>query len=392
MLILIPIYSVIGYYLFNKRKMENNETSFKNSKLHYFIKGITLIPVSFICYLTIKKSDELGFIISIAIILIYSIIYDLITRKEIYKPLKSSIISLITLGIVLGLYGLYDIKLNNNTLLIKDIKEIKIGNIVIKKDKNYKAVNQNIKGEDLINKIINETLDKDTKNYGNTKYLKVKTKENKSYSLGLTWSYDTNKILNEIKLIEEKEYFKNYNYNNINFTGKDVKPTKKLKNLIKNTMINIDNYTYDNNNFLLEFKTYKNHKYETFYIMPNLNKELDKYILKEKNKKVITFLENNSDFEIGSIKEYPLIDYVLKKNKIKFIKYLENSNNEITENTLNIHLYNKYGLLVLIGNALSFKEEFKKYEENLNDDEYYQSLKSSIIEIPETEEDLEEEN
>ena len=392
MLILIPIYSVIGYYLFNKRKMENNETSFKNSKLHYFIKGITSIPVSFICYLTIKKSDELGFIISIAIILIYSIIYDLITRKEIYKPLKSSIISLITLGIVLGLYGLYDIKLNNNTLLIKDIKEIKIGNIVIKKDKNYKAVNQNIKGEDLINKIINETLDKDTKNYGNTKYLKVKTKENKNYSLGLTWSYDTNKILNEIKLIEEKEYFKNYNYNNINFTGKDVKPTKKLKNLIKNTMINIDNYTYDNNNFLLEFKTYKNHKYETFYIMPNLNKELDKYILKEKNKKVITFLENNSDFEIGSIKEYPLIDYVLKKNKIKFIKYLENSNNEITENTLNIHLYNKYGLLVLIGNALSFKEEFKKYEENLNDDEYYQSLKSSIIEIPETEEDLEEEN
>ena len=126
--------------------------------------------------------------------------------------------------------------------------------------------------------------------------------------------------------------------------------------------------------------------------MPNLNKELDKYIMKEKNKKVITFLENNSDFEIGSIKEYPLIDYVIKKNKTKFIKYLENNNNEITENTLNIHMYTKYGILVLIGDELSFKEEFKKYAENLKDDEYYQSLKSSIIEIPVTNEDYEEEN
>ena len=157
-------------------------------------------------------------------------------------------------------------------------------------------------------------------------------------------------------------------------------------------MTNIDNYTYDSNDFLLEVKTYKNHKYETFYIMPNIDKELDKYVMNEKNKKVISFLENNNDFEIGSITEYPLIDYVIKKNKTKFIKYLENNNNEITKNTLNLHMYTKYGLQVFIGDELSFKEEFKKYEENLKDDEYYQSLKSSVVEVPTTNEDFEEES
>ncbi len=55
-------------------------------------------------------------------------------------------------------------------------------------------------------------------------------------------------------------------------------------------------------------------------------------------------------------------------------------------------MYTKYGILVLIGDELSFKEEFKKYEENLKDDEYYQSLKSSIVEIPVTNEDYEEKN
>lgn len=391
MLILIPIYSFIGYYLFNKRKMENNETSFKNSKLHYFIKGITLIPVSFICYLIIKQSDELGFIISIAIILIYSVIYDLITRKEIYKFLKSSGISLVTLGVILGLFGLYDRQMNNKSYVINDIKEIAFKNITIKKDEVYKLENSEITGEDLINRIIKETINDNIKEYKSYTYLNIKT-NNKRYSLGLNWSKETESILKEIEKNYIKEYFKNYDYDSINFTGKDIKATKELKKIIKNTMTNIDNYTYDSNDFLLEVKTYKKHKYETFFIMPNIDKELDKYVMNEKNKKVISFLENNNDFEIESVTEYPLIDYVIKKNKTKFIKFLENNNNEITENTLNLHIYNKYGILVLIGDELSFKEEFKKYEENLKDDEYYQMLKSSVVEVPSSNEDYEEEN
>lgn len=376
MLVLTIIYIILGYYLFKKRKMENNETSFRNPKLHYFVKIITLIPISFICYLIFKETNGLGSIISIVIILIYSIIYDLITRKEIYKLLKSSAISLASLVIFLGIYGLYDIKMNNNTIIIKDIKGLSIYNINIVENKTYTVFNEKIKGKDLINTIINETLDINTDIAGGRNYLNVKTSGNKRYNLGLYWSKNTEKILREIKRTEEISYFKNYDYDQINFTGMYIKPTKKLKELIKNTMTNINEYSYDNNNFLLEVATYQNHKYETFYIMPNINKELDRYVMNERNKKAVNFLENK-EVEFSSDEEFPLLNYVLSKNITKFSSYLNNNNFEIKDNAFYIYAYDYHGMQILIGDKDSFKEEFKKYEESLANDEYYQRLLES---------------
>lgn len=375
MLILIPLYSLIGYYLFKKRKMENNETSFKNSKLHYIIKGITLLPVSFICYLIIKEATSLGFIISIVIILVYSIIYDLITRKEIYKFLQSSIISLVILSINLGLFGIYDIYMNNNIHIINDIKEITMDGITIKKDRIYKLSNKEIKGEDLINKIIKETLDTSNNSYT---YYKVKAKNNKSYNLGLNWSQDTNNIIEEIKNNLIKDYFRNYNYDNIDFTGMYLKSTKELKNLIKETMTNIENYIYNDHYFLIEVSTYKNHNFETFFIMPNLNKELDKYVMNKRNKQAIQFIEENSDSEFSiTSEEFPLFNYVISKNINQFKNYLKSNNNDVTNNTVTIYAYNINNLNILIGNKDKFKEEYKKYQDALADDKYYQDLLKS---------------
>lgn len=82
MLLLSIVYVVIGNFAFKKRKMENNETSFKNPFIHYLIKGITLFPICFITYAIIKEATGIGWLISIVALSIYSIIYDLITRKE----------------------------------------------------------------------------------------------------------------------------------------------------------------------------------------------------------------------------------------------------------------------------------------------------------------------
>lgn len=390
MFILTIIYIVVGYYLFKKRKMENNETSFKNPKLHYFVKIITLIPISFICYLIFKETNGLGSLISIAIILVYSIVYDLITRKEIYKLLKSSAISLASLTIFLGIYGLYDIKMNNNTIVIKDVKELSIYGINIKENKTYTAFNEKIKGKDLINTIINETLDINTDIAGGRNYSNVKTSGNKEYNLGLYWSKNTEKLLKEIKRTEELSYFKNYDYDQIDFTGMYIKTTNKLKELIKDTMTNIEEYSYDDNNFLLEVATYQNHKYETFYIMPNINRELDRYVMNERNKKAINFLENK-EIEFSSDEDFPLLNYVLSKNTSKFINYLKNNNKEIKSNAFYIYAYDYYGMQILIGDKDSFKEEFTKYEENLASDEYYQRLlESSNYDEEIYEDDLEE--
>ena len=89
MVLLSLVYIVIGFYLFINRKMENNETSFKNEKLHYIIKSITLIPITFITYLIIRDEPLIGMLVSVAIILIYSALYDLVTKREIYKFLNS---------------------------------------------------------------------------------------------------------------------------------------------------------------------------------------------------------------------------------------------------------------------------------------------------------------
>lgn len=383
MIILTVIYTIIGYYIFKKRKMENNETSFKNPKLHYIIKGITLIPISFICYIIIKETSELGFIISIFLILIYGVLYDLITRREIYKLLKSSAISLALLVVFLGIYGLYDIKMNSNNIVVKDIKEIVFGNITISKNKTYEVFNEKIKGKDLINTIISETLDINTEVINGQSYSKVKTSGNKEYSLGLYWTKNTDKIIKEIKRLEEVSYFKNYDYDKIDFTGMYINPTNKLKELIKDTMNNIDEYKYDDNDFLLEVATYQNHKYETFYVMPNINKELDKYVMDERNEKAIKFLEDR-EVEFSANEEFPLFNYVLSENITKFISYLKNNNKEITNNAFYIYAYDYYGMQILIGNKETFKEEFKKYEENLASDTYYQRLLESYNSDEET--------
>lgn len=375
MLILSFAYTIIGYYLFKKRKMENNETSFKNPKLHYFIKIITILPISFICYLIIKETNELGFIINIAIILIYGVIYDLITRKEIYKFLKSSAISLAALSVFLGLYGLYDIKLNNNTIVIKDIKEVNFGNLIISKDKKYEAFGEVIKGEDLINNIIKETIDLNAEIKG-SEHLQVKTKNNHSYTIYIRYDSKTDNILKELKRLNNLSYFKNYAYDNIKYTGMYIKPTKKLKELIKNTMTNITEYNYNETNFLLEVATYKNHQYETFYIMPNINKELDKYVMNERNKQAVNFLENR-DVEFSANESIPLFNYVISKNLTKFLDYLKNNNMEVTNDTLIIYAYDYYGMNILIGNRSSFKKEYTKWEESLASDEYYQNLLKS---------------
>lgn len=374
MLVLIPIYSVIGYYLFKKRKMENNETSFKNSKVHYFVKGITIIPVSFICYLIIKDASEIGILVSIFIILIYSIVYDLITRKEIYQVLKSSAISLSTLAVFLGIYGIYDLKMNNHSVTIKDINEIVMEGISIKSKNNYQVFNENITGQELIDRLIRETLEPNS-DKGSRKYFNVTTKQNQKYNLGFYWTNDTNKIIKEILRQEKLAYFKELNYNQINYVDAEIKPTKKIKELIKETMLNIDKYSYEENESLLEVAIYRNHKYEKFYIMPMLNKELDKYVLNEKNKLALKFLENADHIEFStSNSNFDQFNYVINANKKQFLKYLSTNNNEITASAFNIYAQKDHTLLILIGNRESFIKEYETYEKNLQNDPDYQEL------------------
>jgi len=128
--------------------------------------------------------------------------------------------------------------------------------------------------------------------------LTVKAK-NKNYNIGFSIQNETEEIIKEIIRLENIAYLQNYDYDSIDSVSSNIKVTKKLKELIKQTMTNVDEYTYENN-YLLEVLTYKNHEYKSIYIMPRLSKELDKYVLNEKNKQAINFLENNNNIEFST--------------------------------------------------------------------------------------------
>lgn len=82
MFILSIIYIIFGYKLFIKRKMEVNETTFKNIHHHNLVKSLTLIPIASIAYYLLDSASLITIVYAITIMVIYFLIYDLITKKS----------------------------------------------------------------------------------------------------------------------------------------------------------------------------------------------------------------------------------------------------------------------------------------------------------------------
>lgn len=99
MLVLGLIYYFVGLRLFENRKMENNEESFFNAKIHIVVKGLTILPM--IILLNIADAGKEFNIIALALIITYYFVYDFCVKRKI--KLKSSLIYLVlTLVVIQG--------------------------------------------------------------------------------------------------------------------------------------------------------------------------------------------------------------------------------------------------------------------------------------------------
>lgn len=99
MLVLGVVYYLIGLHLFKNRKMENNEESFFNEKIHIFVKALTILPL--LMLLNMADAGKEFNIIAIAIIITYYFIYDFCVKRK--MKLKSSIIYLVlTMAVLQG--------------------------------------------------------------------------------------------------------------------------------------------------------------------------------------------------------------------------------------------------------------------------------------------------
>ena len=126
--VLSLIYIFVGLLLFDRKKFEIVETSFKNEKIHLFVKSLTVIPFLALGYLVFKESGfsfeyMTYYILLLAIIITYLIIYDLITRKRVLNVFKSLLYTLFALVFVI-LLGMTSSLDNKKYLDIDNIKEI----------------------------------------------------------------------------------------------------------------------------------------------------------------------------------------------------------------------------------------------------------------------------
>lgn len=90
------IYIALGTILFKRRKMENNEESFKDIRMHLLVKALTVFPM--IVFLNMIDPGEVLTIFILALIVIYYFAYDFIVKRKI-KLLASIGALILTVGI-----------------------------------------------------------------------------------------------------------------------------------------------------------------------------------------------------------------------------------------------------------------------------------------------------
>ena len=378
MLILSAIYGVIGYIAFKKRKMENNETSFQKPFAHYLVKGITLFPICLLTYAIIDTTGVVGWLISIVGIIIYSIIYDLITRKEIYKPIKSLIITLFLFMAFTGIYTLY-------------FKVLETPNKVISEVDSIYWEGMEITDPDLINYIISSAIEIEvnTNSYG---YDFIFTSGNKKYNVSASVNDAVGNLLMDEFNVWQKEQIENFNFNRIDFIEYNntvIPVTKKIKDLIKENIDQVKKFdmTTLSETETLSIYTYKHHRYENVKIPVKISEELFSEVITYQNELYLKYQEKTTyepyfdlyayEEEIFTSEDYYVFDYVIKSNQNKFISYLKNNNAIDVQKDLayiRAYDYNKNKeFTITIGDAEAFKKEFDSYKEKLKDNEEYQN-------------------
>ena len=384
MIVLSVIYFAIGYFVFKNRKMENNETSFKSSFAHYLVKGITLFPICLLTYAIIEGAGAIGWLISIVGIIIYSVVYDLITRREIYKPVKSLIISALLFFLFTGVYASYFKVFDNPEKVIKKVDSI-----------TYEGMK--ITDTDLINNIIKSLLDKNTMGSSYV-YNFIFTSGNTQYEVTADINETLNNLLQDELNIWNKEKIKKFDFNRIHYMEYNdtmIPITKELKNIIKDNIHKIDEFDIDSlsETDTLYLYSYHNHHYESVMIPIKLDSELFNKIITYQNELFIKFREkidyelsynlNAYDSDVFSDEDYYVFDYVIRSNMTKFINYLKNDNKiDANKDLTYIRVYDmNKAYTITISDVQLFKGEFDSYKENLKDNKEYQRLVNNFREM-----------
>lgn len=301
------LYIILGVFLFDRRKFEVVETSFKSEAVHIFIRSLTTIPILCIYYIILKESfvgfsDLFTILFLFALLIAYVIIYDLLTRKKITNIFKS-LAALIVVGIMVIFTG----ELAGKQEEILDVNDI---DTIAFLDNNLSTGMGYTYNRKIINYVMSIHMDNIFNEEGYYEYLNVRiTMNDNSYRFNIAVTLEQyNFIMNSLS--EDKTYLstsKKLNSDDvfaINL-GEDVcyissddelygKLIDKFKN--SSSVVGID---YNNDIFNTEMFVYNDYAVNTIKFNIYDDKELMQDILNYYNLKVKMAFDN-PDISIDS--------------------------------------------------------------------------------------------
>lgn len=397
------IYTIVGYVLFVRRKMEVSETTFKNIHVHNIVKSLTLVPVVAMAYVICKNADFISILFVLVIILIYYFVYDLITKKSI-SNIKLSLIYFVF--VVSGLIVFYSVvemagdRVEKEILKYTDIESVAVdisvgssgyyGNDM---DKIY------INNKELIELVIDnsfDTFDDVVRDQYLEVYLKDKN-DNEYKSFVRMNKEDYYKVIDLLSLNKDYvNYYKNIDLDKV-YAVKvgnslyDRKDADAVLKLVKESLSKLSlrelldlqkKYNSVSDNFYISLYTYQEHDSREFRINGYINYSLLNSIVNSNNsllKKNISYIIPDDYYiyysDMYVVDNFEIDYYVLRNAKTDIYNFiLEEVEKDVDMRsefvTLEISLdYNTY--LFTTNNVQGFKEILdKKYEEVKDTEEY----------------------
>lgn len=363
--VLSLIYIFVGLLLFDRKKFEIVETSFKSEKIHLFVKNLTVIPFLALGYLVFKESGfsfeyMTYYILLLAIIITYLIIYDLITRKRVLNVFKSLLYTLFALVFVI-LLGMTSSLDNKKYLDIDNIKEITLS------DNNKLMKSGSTRDSELIKYIFDNC-----KNYDeyeeNT--ISVSTRDG-SFTYYFDFTFDNSEYTYIVDKLNKDDYYKKSIDNSKPYVILDNLNNRVLRDskLVNDIIMDYDLGYYDNGGNLLygvDLYFYDNYSVNNLEVVV-LDEELRHDLINYYNKETMEYLKSNNmyiyrvvvrDFDSGE-------DYYLSGNNIqKLINVVMDKDLELDfdKSYVCIRLYTYDRVYKLIVNDFDLLDEMKSYE------------------------------
>lgn len=379
---LSAIYIAIGYYLFKKRKMENNECSFKNIKLYYLIKLATFLPVCFLCYTLWLDFDASLIFISILGAFAYYLIYDLVFQRGYYKLKITFLTFVLAIGIYTILFAGIEKIFFTKKVSLPTIEEITIHDYY-RESENLSYRNLVIKDKDIIDKIFQTEGTANLIKTGSIKY--KRHYYNTTLAISKSDSTLIDEYINKNNILAEVEKYNFSKTKYITITG------SSLKIPITNSLISkLIKAPYDNNYFYIKYELYyyDNHSYQTREIPINASLSIFTEAINTLNKNFLnkaTYSNINIAYYVSAeelFANYALNNYILNTKKKELKEYLEkhalDKANDLEDFMIiaDTDYKNSSRLLYIITDTKAFQTEWEKWNKELENTDTYQEYVS----------------